>query len=185
MRTKIIVIFTILFLTLFSFSGCNKQDKPTESSKDVMPQKTFVERTDSVDYSIQYLFTQSADTAVVSTSEGVHTLTLKGVNKGTVYFSDRPARKYGAMDNKDFVEDWNQGNNNFKADPPNALLSVVNKDGEQITIVIELSNPRFENNDLLYDFTFLNPDGAQRLPDGIYFDASLFIDGDGLIHTKR
>ena len=55
-------------------------------------------------------------------SDGV--LTLSGVSPATLYFSDRPERVVGHMTNEQFVEGWSLGEDNFAADPPNAVLSL-------------------------------------------------------------
>ena len=67
------------------------------------------------------------------------TLTLNGV-PNVVYFSDRPARIAGHMSLSKFVEGWNKGSDSFKADPPNATLSVLREGGNKQVklLVIEL-----------------------------------------------
>jgi len=62
------------------------------------------------------------------------TLTLNGV-PNVIYFSDRPARKAGHLSLEKFVEMWDKGDDSFKADPPNATLSVLKKDGTNNTVV--------------------------------------------------
>jgi len=64
------------------------------------------------------------------------TLTLNGV-PNVIYFSDRPNRIAGHMSLSEFIEMWNKGNDSFKADPPNATLSVLKKEGSQ-NVVVEL-----------------------------------------------
>ncbi len=64
------------------------------------------------------------------------TLTLDGV-PNVIYFSDRPARKAGHLSLEKFVESWNKGSDSFKADPPNATLSVLTKEGAE-NVVLEL-----------------------------------------------
>ncbi len=66
-----------------------------------------------------YLFVLSA----TSGSLKGDTLTLNGV-PNVIYFSDRPARKAGHMSVSKFVEMWNKQSDSFKADPPNATLSL-------------------------------------------------------------
>jgi len=80
----------------------------------------------------RYLFVLSA----TSGSLKGDTLTLNGV-PSVIYFSDRPARKAGHMSVSNFVEMWDKGDDSFKADPPNATLSVLTKDGAK-NIVVEL-----------------------------------------------
>ncbi len=62
------------------------------------------------------------------------TLTLKGV-PNVLYFSNRPVRVAGHLSLEKFVELWNKGVNSYKADPPNATLSVLKKDGAKNTVV--------------------------------------------------
>jgi hypothetical protein len=64
------------------------------------------------------------------------TLTLNRV-PNVIYFSDRPDRVAGHLSLEKFVESWNKGVDGFKADPPNATLSVLKKDGAN-NIVVEL-----------------------------------------------
>jgi len=65
----------------------------------------------------------------VQTAQGVTgeagTITLRGVTPSTLYFSDRPQRVVGHMTTADFVELWDEGDNSFEADPPNAVLSFL------------------------------------------------------------
>ena len=62
------------------------------------------------------------------------TLTLNGV-PNVLYFSNRPVRVAGHLSLEKFVELWNKGVNSYKADPPNATLSVLKKDGAKNTVV--------------------------------------------------
>ncbi len=62
------------------------------------------------------------------------TLTLKGV-PNVLYFSNRPVRVAGHLSLEKFVEPWNKGVYSYKADPPNATLSVLKKDGAKNTVV--------------------------------------------------
>ncbi len=66
-------------------------------------------------------------------------LTLKDVPL-VVYFSDRPARLSGMLSIEVFAQGWDKGSDSFRADPPNATLSILGKDGAN-NIVVELSNP--------------------------------------------
>jgi len=54
------------------------------------------------------------------------TLTLNGV-PNVIYFSDRPARKVGHISVSEFIGMWDKGVDSFKADPPNATLSILGK----------------------------------------------------------
>ncbi len=81
------------------------------------------------------------------------TLTLNGV-PNVIYFSDRPARKAGHMSLSEFVEMWNKGSDSFKADPPNATLSVLKKDGAN-NIVVELTSVDQKNGSVVFKVAVL------------------------------
>ena len=77
-----------------------------------------------------YLFVLSA----TSGSLKGDTLTLNGV-PNVIYFTDRPDRVAGHLSLEKFVEMWDKGDDSFKADPPNATLSVLKKDGANNAVV--------------------------------------------------
>jgi len=98
------------------------------------------------------------------------TLTLYGV-PNVIYFSDRPARKAGHLSLEKFVESWNKGVNSFKADPPNATLSVLKKDGAK-NVVVELMSVELKNGSLYFKVVELEGKSKEA------FEApALFIDG--------
>jgi hypothetical protein len=120
---------------------------------------------------VQYLFVQNAKGASMDKEK----LTLKDVSPTVIFFADRPERIAGHMTIEDFVLDWQEDNskNSFKADPPNAVLSIFDKD-EVEDVVVELKNPQLKNNDLVYQIDVLEDD--KPLPAG---PVSLFIDPIG------
>ncbi len=95
-----------------------------------------------------------------------------------IHISDRPARIAGHRSVEDFVAAWDQGEDSFAADPPNAVLSVLDPAGSstgstvQLDSVIELTSAEFDGEALRFGFTVLegNP------PEGTFGPASLFID---------
>jgi hypothetical protein len=117
---------------------------------------------------VELLFVQSA----TSGSYDGKTLTLNGV-PSTTYFSDRPKRIVGHLKTGSFVEQWAQGKDSFAGDPPNAVLSILGKDGAS-DATVELSSPRFEGDRLSYQVKLL--DGT---PPKNFNTAALFIDGHG------
>jgi hypothetical protein len=84
------------------------------------------------------------------TSDGA-TLTLQGVTPATLYFSDRPQRVVGHMTTADFVDLWNEGENSFESDPPNAVLAFV-EPGDDVPedAVIVITAPHLEEGRLSY-----------------------------------
>jgi hypothetical protein len=118
------------------------------------------------DKEVEYLFVQNA--REVSLQDGV--LTLKGVTPDTLYFSDRPERIVGRVTTQEFVDTWAKGDDSFKDDPPNAVLSVLHGT-EAKDIVVVLKKPRLEGNLLAYDVEVL--DGDKVVHGG---NSALFID---------
>jgi len=96
-----------------------------------------------------YLFVLSA----TSGSLKGDTLTLNGV-PNVLYFSDRPARKAGHMSLSEFIEGWNKGSDSYKADPPNATLSVLNKDGAK-NVVVEIMSVEQNRGSVVFKISVL------------------------------
>jgi len=92
-----------------------------------------------------YLFVLSA----TSGSLKGDTLTLNGV-PNVIYFSDRPARKAGHLSLEKFVEMWDKGDDSFKADPPNATLSLSTKDGVKKHVVVELMSVKQKGGSVVF-----------------------------------
>ncbi|MCZ6865435.1 MAG: hypothetical protein O7D98_07465 [Candidatus Dadabacteria bacterium] len=96
-----------------------------------------------------YLFVLSA----TSGSLKGDTLTLNGV-PNVIYFSDRPARKAGHLSLEKFVESWNKGSDSFKADPPNATLSLLKKEGAE-NGVVELMSVEQKSGSVVFKISVL------------------------------
>ena len=124
------------------------------------------ESKDSSEHMVNMLFVQSADGAELKNGK----LRLKGINRSTIFFSDRPDRITGHEPTEDFVYNWGVGDDSFQANPPNATLSIVTGPQPQ-EIVLVLKSPVIQNNDLIYDVKVL--DGPQTVIGGA---SSLFID---------
>ena len=112
-----------------------------------------------------YLFVLSATSGSL---EG-DTLTLNGV-PNVLYFSDRPARKAGHISLSEFVEMWNKGSDSYKADPPNATLSVLKKDGAK-NVVVELMSVQQKNGAVVFKVVKLEGNVT-----GSFEASTLFID---------
>ena len=119
----------------------------------------------------QSMFVQTAQAA---TTDG-NTLMLQGVTPSTLYFSDRPQRIVGHMATADFVDLWDEGENSFEEDPPNAVLAFLEPGGnvpEDAVIVIR--EPRLDGGQLSYSIETL--EGALPARAG---PVTLFIDPFG------
>jgi hypothetical protein len=116
---------------------------------------------------VSFMFVQSANG--VEFKEG--TMTLKDVSPSTIFFADRPERMAGHIPTPHFIKIWDEGKDNFKNDPPNANLSILGEKEGATNIVVELTNPRIEGKDFIYDIRVL--EGTPPEKGGI---STLFID---------
>jgi hypothetical protein len=96
---------------------------------------------------ISLLYTQTTSHGTMEptacTCKGRRVLTLHGVSAQMVWFSDRPARKSGQLSTRLFAREW--AGFGFRADPPNAALSLLGADRRSDTVVVELlSRPRYD-----------------------------------------
>src|SRR5262245_39324505 len=82
----------------------------------------------------EVLFVQTAKNVAVK--DGV--LTLQDVAPVTTFVSDRPQRIVGHVRNDLFLKQWADGKNSFKADPPNAALSVFNEKMRPTSAIVVL-----------------------------------------------
>ena len=99
-------------------------------------------------------------------------LVLTGVSPNAIVFADRPVRAAGHDLTSRIVEDWGSGSDNFLKDPPNATISVFQKDGNGVRdAVVVLKNPKLEGENLAFDVDVL--EGDIKGADGA---ASVFID---------
>lgn len=97
------------------------------------------------------------------------TLTINGM-PNVVYFSDRPSRIAGHESVSDFVELWNKSSDSFKADPPNATLSIMDGDTAE-NIVVELMSVEARDDSLTFKVRVLQGQAPKT-----FSNSSLFID---------
>jgi hypothetical protein len=75
----------------------------------------------------EWLFVHTAQTAEMTSD----TTLVMPVTRDIFAFTDRPNRMHGYMNAHEFVSLWDEGEGDtFKADPPNAVLTWVDGDGE-------------------------------------------------------
>lgn len=122
------------------------------------------------------MFVQASSSTMVD--EAAKTIRLVNVAPLTIYFADRPDRIAGHLKLDKYLEEWTAGAgaDNFAADPPNAALSVyeAGKDDTSVAI-IEISNPRKDGADLVYDYKVIS--GPGPVSGG---ETALFIDMIGI-----
>lgn len=94
------------------------------------------------------------------------------VSRWTQTFSDRPERKAGTEPTRAFVGNW--ARRGFRADPPNAALTIDRASGKEATV--ELSHPRFRDGRLLYRIRPIGKEASRAVKPGRFGSAALFID---------
>jgi len=96
---------------------------------------------------IEAMFVQTAQ----SMSAGGDSITLHGLTPHTIFFSDRPQRVVGHLTSKQFVDEWDKGDNSFSEDPPNAVISFL-RSGDQTPedAVVVIKEPRLDEDELTY-----------------------------------
>ena len=99
------------------------------------------------------------------------TITLHGLADSTVYFADRPRREIGHIPSHRFVELWSAGVHSFAVDPPNAVISFLDEEGETSDVVVVLHEATLEGDELTYRIDVL--EGTLPEESG---PCSLFID---------
>lgn len=149
----------LLTAVMLSMAGCATSSTTSTASSD----------------KVQLMFVQIAEDVKVDPAAG--TFRLVKVNQQTLYFSDRPQRIAGHISMSDYLKEWTAqaGKDNFKADPPNAVLSVYEPGQRDNTLaVVEIMNPVVNGADLVYSYRVIEG----KLPAG-GGATSLFIDWIG------
>ena len=83
-------------------------------------------------------------------------LVLTGVTKNTIVFADRPVRAAGHVTTEQFIQQWDEGKNNFAIDPPNATVSVLGGDGSDVSdAVVTLKKPTLDGTTLTFEVDVL------------------------------
>jgi hypothetical protein len=117
---------------------------------------------------IDALFVQSA----TSFTSAPGTITLHGLADSTVYFADRPRREIGHIASLRFVELWSEDASSLAADPPNAVLSFLDENGEAPEdVVLVLREPRLSGRTISYRVEILEGSLPRR-----FGPCALFID---------
>lgn len=101
---------------------------------------------------IEAMFAQSARSM---RTEGDRT-TFEGLSASTLYFSDRPQRVVGHLTAQHFVDLWDEGENSFADDPPNAVIAFL-EEGEEAPedAIVVLEDPVLDGDRLSYKVTVL------------------------------
>ena len=107
---------------------------------------------------VNLLFVLTAKNAVIkATKTGSYTLTFFGVNPFITFFTNRPNRNPGLAPVANFIKAWDVGSNNFKSNPPNALITAVKinnlENSNQQFYLFTLTSPRYNIKQEAMQFT--------------------------------
>ena len=119
----------------------------------------------------EYLFVQTSSGATLTDS----TLTLTGISPNTGWFTDRPYREAGQIPTEEFLTLWDEGENSFADDPPNADFTCT-VDGEVVNYVVELTVPELVGNELSYRARTIGDAASSTRAGTCTGPAHLFID---------
>lgn len=100
---------------------------------------------------IEALFVQTSHS--MSYEDGV--LTLERLGPTALLFSDRPDRVTGHIPSREFIESWDQGEDSFASNPPNAVVSIFQPDHVQDVVVV-LTDPQYDGTNLSYQVEVLD-----------------------------
>ena len=131
----------------------------------LVPSLVFAEHVIDDSKEPSYLYVLSA----TSGSLKGDTLTLNGV-PNVIYFSDRPVRKAGHISVSEFIKMWDKGSDSFKADPPNATLSILGK-VDEMNVVLELMSVEQKSGSVVFKVAVLEG----KIPETFQI-SSMFVD---------
>jgi hypothetical protein len=135
-RRKALMTLGISSLTLPHLISCGKDEQAD------IPKKEQAED----DRLVELLFVQEAQNVKFEDNQ----MTLIDVDPKTLYFADRPDEIAGYLTYKQFIDMVTEGPDNFKEDPPNATL-VIMENEKFVNVVLKLSEkPRLEGKNLVF-----------------------------------
>ena len=157
------VVVLLLVVAAF-FAGIWQSQKESVSSV-VSTQPTFL-----------YVQTFGSGTLSAPQADGTRTLTLNDVSPTTISFAERPDREVAHESTEAFIEGWNQGEDSFGVNPPNAALDIIGQNSQSI-VIVELVDAQYDvqNQTLEYQVVILDDEQSGGLPRS-FEEAVLFID---------
>ncbi len=125
-------------LAAAGLSSAARAQEATPEIGELLPGESSVEK--SSEFLFVQSFRQGAIAAKTGGGPGDHTVTLEHGLGQTIYFSNRPERIVGAAPTPNFLAGLGFPDEN----PPNAALLVETEDGVTEIAVVELFNPRYD-----------------------------------------
>lgn len=113
------------------------------------------------------LFVLNSDGATLADGK----LTLTGVSANSITFADRPVRAAGHVMTSQFIQQWDEGKDNFAIDPPNATVSILGGKGSDVSdAVVTLTKPVLDGTTLTFDVRVLEGSLAGSGPAAVFID---------------
>jgi hypothetical protein len=100
-------------------------------------------------------------------------LTLKGADPLITFFCDRPVRHAGHLTNEEYLQSWDHamGQESFEADPPNAMISMLDGEMAHDVVVELLDKPTVNGEDFVYKIFILQGEAfTQKGPGTLFID---------------
>lgn len=98
---------------------------------------------------------------LTSGPRGQLTLTLSGLERHAVWFSDRPSHRSGSFPSSGITAGWSGFG--FTTEPPNAALDYTDQArGPGRTVILELTRPRLRRNRLIFTARIIDPATVAR-----------------------
>lgn len=130
---------------------------------------TEVSRAENHEESSALLFSFSAEKARFRATKepNVYTLVLRGTDKRTVWFADRPVRAAGTLPTESLIKGWD--GNGFVDEPPNGALVVhkPNGPGAIDTVVFVMGQPQLNGTTLTIPVSVLDSESAKSIEGGL------------------
>lgn len=159
----------VLLLVVAAFFAalkiCTWQSQKDVASSVVYTQPTFL-----------YVQTFGSGTLSAPQADGTRTLTLADVSPTTISFAERPDREVAHESTEAFIRGWDQGEDSFMNNPPNAALDIIGQDSQSI-VIVELVDAQYDltAQTLEYQVIILDDEHREDLPQS-FEEAVLFID---------
>lgn len=139
-------------------------------------QKDIISPVASTQPSFLYVQTFGSGTLSAPQADGTRTLTLSDVSPTTISFAERPDREVAHESTEAFIQGWDQGEDSFEVNPPNAALDIIDQHSQSI-VIVELVNAHYDpaTQTLEYQVIILEDEHGEDLPQS-FEEAVLFID---------
>ena len=134
-----LVLLLTIFVAGICIAGCTSTSPaPVSSVKPDAPPPLTTASISDTNVSPSFLFVQESLSGMfVGNPDGTYILTLNEVVPYTIYFTDRPYRIAGFTPMNDFIAEFNW------TVVPNAAISRSGAKESEDTLIVELSNPRY------------------------------------------